>query len=252
MIKISLCIEPVLQEYPMEDRIRIAAEAGFTAVEFWEPAGKDLSRMSAAAAASGVKIVACTLNESGSNRLDQSSGQVAANMRRSIAKAREIGCPSLIGLSGNLTGRMDSQKNILIENLKRVADLLVQSDMTLVLEPLNSLIDHKGYYLDSSTVAFEIAKCVDCPNVRILYDAYHMQVMEGNLLRNITDNIDWIGHFHTAGVPGRHEPMTGEIHYPNILKAIDALGYDRYVGLEYWPTYDHRKSIADCLAYMSV
>jgi hydroxypyruvate isomerase len=252
MVKISLCIEPVLPEYPMEDRIRIAAEAGFKAVEFWEPAGKDLARLASAAAASRIRIVACTLNESGANKLDQSASQVVANMHRSIAKAQELGCPTLIGLSGNWAGRLDAQKNILIENLKRVADMLVKAGITLVMEPLNSLIDHKGYYLDSSTVGFEIVKCVDCPNVRILYDVYHMQIMEGNLLRNITDNIDRIGHFHTAGVPGRHEPMQGEINYPNVVKGIDDLGYDRYIGLEYWPTYDHRQSIADCLAYMSV
>ncbi|MEA4889529.1 MAG: TIM barrel protein [Clostridiaceae bacterium] len=252
MAKISLCIEPVLTEYALEDRIRIAGETGFKAVEFWDPAGRDLSRLASAAAASGVRIAGCTLNQAWTCRMDQSADQVVANVRRSIEMAGELGCPTMIGLAGDLTGRTDTQKNILIENLKRVADLFVQADLTLVLEALNSYVDHKGYYLDSSLVAFEIAKCVNCPNIRMLFDVYHMQIMEGNIISHIRENIDWIGHFHTAGVPGRHEPMDGENNYPYILSQIDALGYDRYVGLEYWPTYDHRQSIADCLAHMTV
>lgn len=250
MPRLSLCIEPILKELPLTDRIRIAADAGFEAVEFWEPAGKDLAGLAAAASASGVAIIACLLNEAWANPLSQPSDRSAANLRRSIDKARELGCRTLIGLSGNESGSPDVQKADLIENLKPLADLLIQADMTLVLEPLNSRIDHKGYFLDSSATAFEVVRTVGCPNIRILYDVYHMQVMEGNLLATITDNLDWIGHFHAAGVPGRHEPMMGEIHYPWLLERIDALGYDRHVGLEYWPTYDHRQSIADCRTHM--
>ena len=249
MNKISLCLEPVFTEHPFEDRIRMAAEAGFKAVEFWNPSTKNLPGLAAAAASSGVSIVACCLGQS-VNRLDRSPADVVENVRASIAMAQEVGCTTLIGLAGDVKGRQDSQKNILIENLRRVSDMLVKAGMTLVLEPLNSLVNHKGYYLDSSPVGFEIVKCVNCPNVRLLFDIYHMQVMEGNLLHNITENIEWIGHFHTAGVPGRHEPIAGEIQFPYIMKQIDALGYDRFVGLEYWPTYDHRQSARDCLAHL--
>ena len=250
MNKISLCLEPMFTEHPFEERIRMAAEAGFKAVEFWDPSAKNLAGVAAASAASGVDIVACCLSQASANRMDRSPAAVIENVRTSIAMAQEVGCPTLIALAGDVNGRQDSQKNILIENLKRVSDMLVKAGMTLVLEPLNSLVNHKGYYLDSSPLGFEIVKCVDCPNVRLLFDIYHMQVMEGNLLRNITENIEWIGHFHTAGVPGRHEPIAGEIQYPYIMKQIDALGYDRFVGLEYWPTYDHRQSARDCLAHL--
>ena len=251
MDKISLCLEPVFTEHPFEDRIRMAAEAGFKAVEFWNPSSKNLAGIAAAAASCGVSVVACCLGQS-VNRLDRSPAAVAENVRASIAMAQEVGCSTLIGLAGEVKGRQDSQKNILIENLRRVADMLVKAGMTLVLEPLNSLVNHKGYYLDSSPVGFEIVKCVNCPNVRLLFDIYHMQVMEGNLLHNITENIEWIGHFHTAGVPGRHEPMIGEIQYPYIMKQIDSAGYDRYVGLEYWPTYDHMQSARECLAHLKI
>jgi hydroxypyruvate isomerase len=250
MTKISLCIETVFPELTLVERIRKAAEAGYEAVEFWDPSAADRKGMAAAAASCGVRIVSCTLNEPRVYQLDRPAGPVVANVKKSIEMARELGVTTLIGLSSDLEGRLDSQKNILTENLKRVADLAVKAGVTIVLEPLNSLVDHKGCYLDSSAVAFEIAKCVDCPNIRILYDIYHMQIMEGNLIANITKNIDLIGHFHAACVPGRNEPMLGETDYGNVLKRIDSLGYRGHVGLEYWPTYDHAKSIRDSLAFM--
>ena len=251
MIQLSLCLEPVFPEYTFEDRIRMAADAGYQAVEFWDPSDKNLPQLAAAAAAAKVRISACTLNEPRNFQLDRSAGPVVDNVRRSIDMARSIGCPTLIGLSSDVASRSDAQKNILVENLKRVADLLVQADVTLVLEALNSFVDHKGYYLDSSATAFEIAKCVNCPNVKVLYDIYHMQIMEGNLVATMTENLEWIGHVHAAGVPGRHEPINNEINYPYILKKIDAKGYNGYIGLEYWPTMDHRQSIADCLSFLS-
>jgi hydroxypyruvate isomerase len=102
-------------------------------------------------------------------------------------------------------------------------------------EPLNIAVNHKGYYLYSSAEGFDIIRAVGSPNVKLLYDIYHQQVTEGNLIQTITENIELIGHFHVADVPGRHEPGTGEINYANVLKAIDETGYNGYVGLEYAP-----------------
>ena len=250
MTKISLCLETVYPELSLDDRIRKAADAGYKSVEFWDPSAVDIRKMAAAAAACDVKIVGCTLSEPRSYQLDRPSAPVLANVRKSIAIAKELGVVNLIGLSSDVQGRLDSQKNILIENLKRIADLAVAGEVTILLEPLNSLVDHRGCYLDSSLVGFEIVKCVDCPNIKLLYDIYHMQIMEGNLLANIAQNVDLIGHFHAAGVPGRHEPMLGETNYKYVLRQIDALGYERHVGLEYWPTYDNGRSIRDCLEFM--
>lgn len=250
MPKISMCLETVLPEFTLYDRVKAAADAGFKAVEFWDPSGVDAGKMAAAAAAAGVTITGCTLSEPRVYQLDRQAAPVVANVRKSVAIARELGCANLIGLSSDVAGRADSQKNILIDNLKRVADIAVAAGVTILLEPLNSFVDHKGCYLDTSLAGFEIVKCVDCPNVRLLFDIYHMQIMEGNLIANIADNIGLVGHFHAAGVPGRNEPMDTEVNYPAVLKRIDSLGYDRYVGLEYWPTYDHRRSMVDCLRYM--
>jgi Hydroxypyruvate isomerase len=250
MAKFSLCIEPVLTDYDFYDRIKVAADLGLDAIEFWDTDGKDVSRIGRLAAENKIKVSICCLKGAWTNRMNFAAPLVVENVKESVKLAKEMGCNSLIGLSGDVEGKADSQKNILIENLKRVADILVREGITLNLEALNSLVDHKGYYLDSSYIGFEIVKSVGCDNIKLLYDVYHMQIMEGNIIENIKKNIKFIGHFHSAGVPGRNEHFNGENDYGNILKAVDSTGYDRYFGLEYWTTYDSKQSIKDVMKYL--
>ncbi len=94
------------------------------------------------------------------------------------------------------------------------------------------------------------SRTIVTPSIKLLFDCYHMQLMEGNLVNNISNNIDFIGHFHSAGVPGRHELQLGETNYPMVIKAAEDGGYDRYFGFEYWPTYSNEKSLKDILAYV--
>lgn len=172
-------------------------------------------------------------------------------LERSIAIGKEFGCKTFIGLSGDLEGSFeDTQKLVLLENLKRTAEIAEKEGVTIVLEALNSMYDHKGYWLNSAYKGFELIKAVDSPSIKLLFDCYHMQLMEGNLVNNISNNIDFIGHFHSAGVPGRHELQLGETNYPMVIKAAEDGGYDRYFGFEYWPTYDNEKSLKDILAYV--
>ena len=115
--------------------------------------------------------------------------------------------------------------------------------MTLVLEPLNVLVDHKGYFLETSAEGFEMVDEVGSEAVKLLYDIYHQQITEGNLIANLTANVAKLGHVHVADVPGRHEPGTGEINYRNVFKAVADAGYQRYVGLEYRPLADAAASL---------
>jgi len=250
MLKFSLCIEPVLTDLDFYDRIGAAAELGFDAVEFWEPTGLDVDRIANLAVKHKIAISLVSLLDIRGKRMNGDPKVVVANVRQSLKVAKDLGSSSMVVLAGLLEGRLDSQKSILIENLKRIADLAVAADVTINIEALNTLVDHKGYYLDSSSVGFEIVKCVNCSHVKFLYDIYHMQIMEGNIIETITRNIEWIGHFHSAGVPGRHEHFLGENDYRNIIKAIDSTGYQRYFGLEYWPSYDHHQSLSDVLVYL--
>lgn len=247
MAKFSLCIEPVLTDYDFYDRIKIAAELGYDAVEFWDPADKDISRIARLASDNNIAVAICCVKSAWNLRMNFPTDLVVKNVQESIAIAKELGSPSLIGLSGDVDGNDEAQKKTLVENLKRVSEMLEKSNVTLCMEALNSLVDHKGYYLNSSGLGFEIVNLVGCDHVKLLYDVYHMQIMEGNIIENITKNSKNIGHFHSAGVPGRNEHRNGENNYNNILKAIEKTGYDRYFGLEYWTTYDAKTSLADCL-----
>lgn len=249
-MKFSLCIEPVFENVSFYDRIQRAKDCGVDAVEFWDPSVYDTKKLGDIAANAGVPIAACCLNQAWTYRMNLPWPVVKANVEKSIAYGKDLGCGTFIGLGGELECKTDSQKSLLIENLKRTAEIAEKAGVTIVLEALNSLYDHKGYYLDSSYVGFEIVKAVESPSIKLLYDCYHMQLMEGNLVNQIRENIGYIGHFHSAGVPGRHELHLGETNYPFVIKAAEAAGYDRYFGFEYWPTYDNDQSVRDVLKYV--
>jgi len=251
-MKYSLCIEPIFEDIDFYDRIKLAAEAGLDAIEFWDPTPYDCEKIGKIAGQEGIAVAICCLGDAWGNRLSEEPDAVIANYKSAVPKIKAMGCDRAIGLSGDIDGKGDTQKNILIYNLLKLAELAEKDDFTVCVEALNSINDHKGYYLDSSYTAFEILKCVDSPKIKLLYDVYHMQIMEGNVIENVTGNIGRIGHFHSAGVPGRNEHFGGETSYPTVEKAIEKAGYDGYFGLEYWPTYDSVKSIADVMDYLKV
>jgi hydroxypyruvate isomerase len=143
----------------------------------------------------------------------------------------------------------EKYENVLA-GLKTIAPLAEKAGVTLVLEPLNIYVDHPGYYLHGSALGFDLIRAVDSPNIRLLYDIYHMQVMEGNLITSLTHNLDVIGHIHVADVPGRHQPGTGEINYANVFKALKEAGYEKYIGLEFAPTVASEQAAAEALSLM--
>ncbi len=132
--------------------------------------------------------------------------------------------------------------------LSAAAPIFESGGITAVLEPLNVLVDPKGYYLSSSAQAADIIKEVKSENIKMLFDIYHQQITEGNIINNINQYKDLIGHFHIADNPGRHEPGTGELNYSAIFKAIEKTGYEGFVGLEFAPLAscsDALKSVID-------
>jgi hydroxypyruvate isomerase len=126
-----------------------------------------------------------------------------------------------------------------------------KAGVTLLLEPLNDKYDHPDYWLTSSDLGGEICRRIGSKRLRMLFDCYHMQTMEGDLVNHIKRNIDVIGHFHSAGVPGRHEVFIGETNYPFVLSQIEQLGYQGVFGLEYAPSMDDETSLKQTLAYLS-
>ena len=161
-----------------------------------------------------------------------------ASVRQLIGQAAEAGAPNLIILAGDRTGISDEQGlTNCVDFLNKVKGTAEERNVTLCMELLNSKVDHPGYMCDHTTWGVEICKRVNSPRVKLLYDIYHMQIMEGDVIRTIKQNIQYIGHFHTAGNPGRHEfDETQELNYPPICRAIADLGYQGYISHEYTPT----------------
>jgi hydroxypyruvate isomerase len=152
-----------------------------------------------------------------------------------VAKA---GYKNLICFSGNRNG-MDDETGMktCAEGLKKIMTSAEQKGVVIQMELFNSKIDHKDYMCDKSAWGIELCKRVGSPNFKLLYDIYHMQINEGDVIRTITDDHQYFGHYHTAGVPGRNEiDSSQELYYPAIMKAIVATGYKGYVAQEFIPT----------------
>ncbi|KTG07790.1 hydroxypyruvate isomerase [Haloprofundus marisrubri] len=230
------------------DRIRRAGDAGADAIEFWDWREKDLDAIRTAAADADVPIVGCTAG--GVLTDPEAADETVETIRESIETAADLDCPSLIVTTGpdqDGLSRERQHANI-VDVLRRVADDAEEAGVTLVVEPLNTAVNHPGYFLTDTVEGVDIVEAVDSPNVKLLYDVYHQQVTEGNLVDTITDHVDHIGHIHIADVPGRHEPGTGEINYENVLTAIDDAGYDGYVGCEFSPTVDGDEALNSTFA----
>jgi hydroxypyruvate isomerase len=251
MLDLSLNIEPILTEMDFYDRIPYAAEIGFKAVEFWDPTVKDAARISRLAAANKIMVAMCCMKGIFDITLNASYPVLLRGAEQTARSMKDMGCSSMFILAGNVESKVDTQKNIIIENLKRLTDLAEKQGIRIHIEPVNSLVDLKGQYLDLPRVGFEIIKCVNNDHVKMICDIYHMQVMEGNVIDSIVKNIDLISHFHSAGAPGRNEHFLGENDYRTIMRAIEKTGYRGYFGVEYWPSQtDHKKSLQSVIRYL--
>lgn len=248
-MKLSLCIEPVFKNIDFYDRIQLAADLGFDAIECWDVATRNHQKIAQLAIANRLEIAICCVKDAWNNRMDGESGRVMANIRESIAIIKDMGCDSLIVLAGDMADGETGREDILAANLQEAGILAKEKNVTLCLEALNSTVDHKGYSIDSSQKAFKALEHVPIKNVKILYDIYHMQIMEGNITKNILDNVAVIGHIHSAGVPGRHEIMDGELDYGHLIGILCKSGYNGFFGLEYWPSYEDSKSLSDSVKF---
>ncbi len=167
--------------------------------------------------------------------------RIEAELLEKIDLAAENDIPSLICFSGNRYDEATDEEciDICAAGISRVIKKAEEKGVTLCMELLNSKVNHPGYQCDHTPWGVELCKRVGSPRMKLLYDIYHMQIMEGDLIRTITDHIDSIGHFHTAGNPGRNDlDDTQEIYYPAVMRAIAATGYDGYVGHEFLPKGD--------------
>jgi hydroxypyruvate isomerase len=261
MAKLCACIEPFFTDLGYADRIRKVAELGFTTYEFWfhdkrfdgkglVPEKKDFDQIAELNAKYGLATSDFVFNH-------PDGGVIAALIQKKdrqklldtieemIGLAKKIGCRQLVSGSGNRVKGFTREMALecMVESLRALAPICEKNGITLIVEPFNTRVDHPDYFLDNPVTCVQVLEKVGSPNVKMLFDIYHMQIMYGNIVSFIRKNIRHIAHFHIAGVPGRHEPEKGELNYPFILKEIDSIGYTGQFGLEYWPTLEPSESL---------
>jgi hydroxypyruvate isomerase len=245
MLRLSACIEMIFRDRPFLERIDAVAEAGLQAFEFWGWKEKDLEAIRQRAEARGLQVATFATDTRVPLVAEGGTEEFLEGLKASLAAARRLGVSTLLCTVGQEIEGMDraAQHRAVVAKLKAGARLLEGAGVTAVVEPLNVLVDHRGYFLSTSAEGLEIVDEVGSPHVRLLFDIYHQQITEGNVTQNLTTHIDRIGHVHVADVPGRHEPGTGELNYRNIFKALEGSGYQGFVGLEYRPLEDAAESL---------
>lgn len=239
-MKYSACVSAIFMGKPIEETLDAVKATGLNQYEFWSWWDQDIDRIAEAQQRTGLHPAAfCT----------RMISLVEPNLRNEyldgLAETAEIchklHCSTVISQVGAELKEVprEKQHESLVEGMKACVPLLDKNDLTLVFEPLNTKIDHAGYYLSESEEAFRLVDEVGSDRVKVLFDFYHQHITEGLNVEQLLKNLDKIGHFHVAGYPGRHEPLIrSEIDYPSILQAISKAGYDRAIGLEYFPQED--------------
>ena len=223
---------------------RIAA-LGFDAAETYDWSRLDPNAVREACQRCGVELLSMCTSEF---RMTDAAwrGAWLDGLEKSCDMANRMGVKKLITQVGPDTGasRQTQHENI-VETLRQATPILEEHGVTVMVEPLNTLYDHPGYYLWSAVEGFDIIRAVNHPLVKLVYDIYHQQVMEGNIINNVTNNLDCIAHLHAAGHPGRIELQQGENDYKCIWKRIDEAGYTGACGLEYNPVMQPEASLRE-------
>lgn len=243
-MRFSANVSILFPNTPFVERFARARAAGFSAVEFWWPSGEDLDKVEEAIRAAGLKVV--LINFDAGNMPAGDRGLLSnperqdvfrQNVPVALAFAKRLGCDKLNALIGVQLPEhsRDEQLALARENIAWAADQAAAQGATIMIEAVNT-IENGPYLIHTTAQAAEFIAAVGRPNVKLQYDAYHMQRMEGNIVATVRANAAEIAHVQLADSPGRGEPGTGEIHYSYVLKELEALGYDGYVGLEYKPS----------------
>ncbi len=237
------------KEIPLDQLCAHANQIGLKAIDLLNPEDYEVPRryglVCSMAYAGGGELV------SAMNRVENHA-RIEEGFRKYIPLAAKAGVPNVITFSGNRNGMSDEEgaRNT-IAGLNRVKKIAEDNGVVICMELLNSKVDHKDYMCDHTAWGVRVVQAVNSPHVKLLYDIYHMQIMEGDLVRTIQENIQWIGHFHTGGVPGRHElDGTQEVQWDGVMRGIAATSFQGYVAHEFVPTRDPltslRQAVDEC------
>lgn len=240
--KLSVMLWTIYMKLPFDQRLEKVSEAGYHAVElvgeFKNWSDDEFRRANAKKRSLGITFDSTAGLSQG---IADPAGRDAFldELKKLFPVAAKLECPTIIVLSGNRIDGVshEAQHNACVEALKRAADMAAKENVTLLLENIDQEENPK-YFLTSVAEGFEIVRKVDNLHVKFLYDFYHEQISEGNLIEKLEKNIDLVGLVHVADVPGRHQPGTGEINYDNIFRKLVELKYDRHAAMEFLPAGD--------------
>ena len=233
----SLCIDSIYPQENLKEKLQKIKQVGFKFIEFWDWRDKDFELI----INSGLKVTNFSGNRISSLTLDNKE-KVIEEISTSINIAKKLKCDRIMLLSDILEGdgsvknnSLSSEKKLLClyDNLKAAVEVAKKRNIMLVIEPLNTLKDHKNYYLDNFKKTLELIQSIKSEHLKILYDIYHMQIMEGNVLETLQKYHQFIGYIHIANVPYRCEPWIGELDYKFILKELSKV-YSGFVGFEFF------------------
>ena len=244
MFQLSVCAGTVLQDLPFLERLREIARAGFM-VDLW---GWEEASLDEIAADPKITISCIPGWQGGSMVHPDGVAEFLDGVQTCVDVANRLGVHNL----GIGTGAIDKDLQVAHEIadhpgalwitayqcMSRVAEIAEQHDVTFAFEIMNTKVDHPGYPMPLIQDGIQLVRAVGSPRVRLLFDVYHAQIEEGNVVELIQESADYIGYVHVADVPGRHEPGTGEINYPRIAQALRDIGYEGHVGMEAYPTGD--------------
>ncbi len=244
MPRLAANLSFMFTELDFLDRFRAAANAGFRGVEFLFPYNWPAGQIAEQLRVSGLKQVLFNVPpgdwQSGDRGLAAIPGrerEFREGIERALDYAEALDCPQIHVMAGVLPNTLvpATVEPVYVENLQYAAEQAARRGVRALIEPLNTKYDAPGYVLSGTAQARRIIEQVGRNNLFLQCDLYHVQIMQGDLAQTIRDNIDIIRHFQIAGVPGRHEPDSGEINYPFLFNIIDTLGYEGWIGCEYRP-----------------
>ncbi len=247
-LKLSICIEMIFKEKEFLERIKSTAKTGIKAFEFWGWQDKDIEKINSLKKEYELELAAFTGSKTSLTDTKKSE-QAYEDIKKALDIGKKLNAHNVIITVGQEQKDISrkKQKQNIINILKKIAPEAEKKNISLVVEPLNTEVNHPGYFLSSSYEGYEIIDAVGSNSVKILFDIYHQQITEGNIIQNIKNHIDYIGHFHLADVPGRKEPGTGELNYKNIFEEINRLNYNGYIGCEFKPSISSKNTIKKTL-----
>lgn len=248
-MKFCACIDTLYTEYPFTERFAKAKADGFESVEFWDYRHHDLDALKKGAEEADINISGFNGDADYSLVDPTHKKKYLEELTKSIAAAKKIGAKSVTihsnalgdeGVVVNHYRELSTTVKLcsMFDTLKECVELAVNNDINLNLEALNVLTDHVGNFLETTQMGAEMVRLIGCDRLKLLYDAYHMQLNEGKICDTLSKFIDVIGHIHIADAPGRHEPGTGEMNYSNIMRHLKNLNYQYRVGSELFPLQD--------------